>query len=157
MKFEKFFKSVGTHGQVVNRANGDKWLVCNGVGMLVPPGVVNLMGAGSASEIAERIVETLVHADTDDAVVLTKAVLPTADGKPRDIVRVFSDGLDVEVGICNTDFGLLEKSDVRTCEVEIEIDTEGGTSCVNYLVVQDPTGENVVGFIQGVPYEPINN
>ena len=38
MKFEKFVKRVGVHGKIVR--NGDEaWLICNGVGMLVPEGV----------------------------------------------------------------------------------------------------------------------
>lgn len=44
MKFEKFLKGVGTHGEVVTRVNGEKWLVCGGVGMVIPKGVDTLLG-----------------------------------------------------------------------------------------------------------------
>ena len=119
MKFEKFLKGVGTHGQILERDNGDKWLVCGGVGMRVPLGVENVLGAGEVGEKTKSIVEALVKADTDDKVELTRAVI-SKDGKAGDIVRVFGDGLDIEVGIYNADFGLLEKADINLAEVEIE-------------------------------------
>lgn len=31
MKFEKFLKQTGTHGQIYTRDNGDRWLICDGV------------------------------------------------------------------------------------------------------------------------------
>lgn len=146
MKFEKFLKRCGTHGQIVNRNNGDKWLICDGVGMLVPAGVENLLGSGEVGEKTRRIVEALVYADTDDKVELSAAFIPAA-GKPRDIVRIFGDdALDTEVGICNEDYGLLEKSDVRLAEVELEDDEHIG----RFLLVLDRDDE-VIGFISGVP------
>lgn len=144
MKFEKFLKGCGTHGQILERANGDKWLVCGGVGMRVPVGVVNLLGSGEVGEKTKKILEAIVKADTDDKVTLTRATIP-ADGKANDIVRVFEDGLDIEVGIYNVDFGLLEKADVNLAEVEIE-DEDIETK---YLLVLDRE-DVVIGFIQGV-------
>lgn len=152
MKFEKFLKGCGTHGSILTRDNGDKWLVCGGVGMKVPVGVVNLLGSGEVGEKTKDIVEALIKADTDDKVELTRASIP-ADGKASDIVRVFGDGLDIEVGIYNADFGLLEKADVRLAEVEIEDgdtgDNQHSFNGAKYLLVLDPE-DNVVGFIQGV-------
>ena len=147
MKFEKFFKSCGTHGQILTRDNGSKWLVCGGVGMRVPAGVVNLMGSGEVSEKVKNIVNGLVNADHDDKVTLKRAIVP-ADGTASDIVRVFSDGLDIEVGIYNASFGLLEKADINLAEVEIE---DSGDEYLDgkYLVILDRDGD-VIGFIQGV-------
>ena len=147
MKFEKFLKGVGTHGQILERDNGDKWLVCGGVGMRVPLGVENLLGAGEVGEKTKSIVEALVKADTDDKVELTRAVI-SKDGKAGDIVRVFGDGLDIEVGIYNADFGLLEKADINLAEVEIE--DEANTT--KYLLILDHE-DQVIGFIQGKDYE----
>ena len=144
MKFEKFLKGCGTHGQILDRTNGDKWLVCDGVGMKVPVGVVNLLGSGEVGEKTKKILEAIVRADTDDKVSLTRATIP-ADGKAGDIVRVFGDGLDIEVGIYNSDFGLLEKADVNLAEVEIEDD---GTE-TKYLLVLDRE-DQVIGFIEGL-------
>lgn len=147
MKFEKFLKGCGTYGQILERSNGDKWLVCGGVGMIVPAGVVNLMGSGEVSEKVKTLVNGLVNADLDDKVTLTRATI-SADGKASDIVRVFGDGLGIEVGIYNSAFGLLEKADVNLSEVEIE---DSGDEYLDgkYLVILDRNGE-VIGFIQGV-------
>lgn len=144
MKFEKFLKRCGTHGQIVKRDNGDKWLICDGVGMLVPAGVETLLGFGEVGEKTRRIVEALVYADTDDKVELSAAFIP-ADGKPKDIVRIFGDkDLDTDVGIRNEDYGLLEKSDVNLAEVELETDDSIG----RFLLVLDRDDE-LIGFING--------
>lgn len=147
MKFEKFLKSTGIHGQIFTRDNGDRWLICAGVGMKVPVGVVNLMGSGEVPEKIKTLVNGLVKADIDDKVHLTRVTV-SKDGKASDIVRVFGDDLDIEVGIYNADFGLLEKADVNIAEVEIE---ESGDELLDgkYLVILDRDDE-VVGFIQGV-------
>lgn len=151
MKFEKFLKQTGTHGQIFTRDNGTRWLVCGGVGMKVPAGVVNLLGSGEVSEKVKTLVEGLVNADIDDKVKLTKAVLINADGKASDIIRVFSGedmaGDYIEVGIINADFGLLEKADYNLAQVEVE--TEVDYVDAKYLLVLDPDDE-VIGFIQGV-------
>lgn len=146
MKFEKFLKGCGTHGRIVKRENGDTWLICGGVGMKVPAGVITLLGDGveRCGEVC-NLVEAIVRADTDDRIQLTEATLP-ADGKASDIVRVFSDGCD-RVRIRNADFGLLERSDVVLAYLEIEDDDFNVT---RYLLVLDPA-EEVIGFITGVP------
>lgn len=152
MKFEKFLKGCGTHGQILERANGDKWLICAGVGMRVPLGVINLLGSGAVGDKTKNIVEALIKADTDDKVDLMRATL-TKDGKASDIIRVFGDGLDIEVGIYNADFGLLEKADVNLAEVEIEDgdigDDQHSFLSNKYLLILNAEDE-VIGFIQGV-------
>lgn len=146
MKFEKFLKGCGTHGQIVKRENGDKWLVCGGIGMKVPTGVVNLLGAGEVSEETREIVEAIVTADTDDRADLTEAYLPV-DGKASDIIRIFTEWESgYPVKIRNADFGLLEKSDVLLSYLEIEDDD---LNITKFLLVLDPA-EEVIGFITGV-------
>lgn len=146
MKFEKFLKSAGSHGLIFTRTNEDKWLICGGIGMKVPKGV-NLMWSGEVPEKVKDLVIGLVNADTDDKVHLTRAAVP-AGGKASDIVRVFGDELDIEVGISNADFGLLEKTDINLAEVEV---FESGLEYLDgkYLVVLD-TDDEVIGFIHGV-------
>lgn len=144
MKFEKFLKGCGTHGQILTRENGEKWLVCGGVGMRVPRGVENLLGAGEVGEKTKALVEGIVKADTDDKVYLTRATV-TADGKASDIIRVFGDDLTLEVGIYNADFGLLEKKDIFLAEAEIDEDDD----TTKFLLILD-TEDEVIGFIQGV-------
>ena len=148
MKFEKFLKSVGTHGQIYTRDNGDRWLICGGVGMKVPVGVVNLLGSGEVPEKVKTLVEALIMADTDDRVTLTRAMI-AKDGKASDIIRVFGDNLDIEVGIFNGAFGLLEKSDVNLAEVEIEAEDNEYLDETKFLLILD-NGDEVVGFIEGV-------
>lgn len=147
MKFEKFLKGCGAYGQILDRDNGDRWLICAGVGMKIPVGVTSLLGSGEVSEKVKNLVEGLIKADTYDKVHLTRATV-SADGKASDIVRVFGDDLYIEVGIRNADFGLLEKADVNIAEVEIE---ESGDILHDgkYLVILDRDDE-VIGYIRGV-------
>ena len=149
MKFEKFLKGCGTHGQILERSNGDKWLICGGVGMKVPTGVINLLGSGVVDDTTKTIIEAIIKADTDDKVELIRASLEK-DGKASDIIRVFGDNLDIEVGISNSDFGLLEKGDINLAEVEIE-DMSGyaNRDDVKFLIILDYE-DSVIGFIQGV-------
>lgn len=153
MKFEKFLKGCGTHGQILERANGDKWLICGGVGMKVPTGVINLLGSGVVGDKTKTIIEAIIKADTDDKVELIRASLEK-DGKASDIIRVFGDNLDIEVGIYNGDFGLLEKADVNLAEAEIEdgdIDDPQYSHFISrkYLLILN-SEDDVIGFIQGV-------
>ena len=152
MKFEKFLKGCGTHGQILERSNGDKWLICGGVGMKVPNGVINLLGSGVIGDKTKTIIEAIIKADTDDKVELVRASLEK-DAKANDIIRVFGDGLDIEVGIYNSDFGLLEKADINLAEVEIENgdidDPQHSFIGRKYLLILD-TEDVVIGFIQGV-------
>lgn len=145
MKFEKFLKSVGTHGLIYTRQNGESWLICADVGMKIPLGVNNLLGVGEAPEKVKELIEALIRADVSDKVELTRATI-TADGKASDIVRIFGDNLDIEVGIYNGNFGLLEKADVNLAEVEIEDDDRLDED--KYLLVLDHNDE-VIGFIKG--------
>ena len=142
MKFEKFLKSTGTHGIVIERNESEKWLVCGGVGMVIPEGVDNLLGIPTASNYVGTV-RALANAEYDDPVTLKEAILLDPTGNAKAIYRVFETSLGDTVGIINADYGLLEKSD-RLGYGEIE--TEGET--VKYLLVYD-YNDNVVGFITG--------
>lgn len=149
MKFEKFVKGCGTHGMIVKRENGDKWLVCDNVGMKVPAGVVNLLGAGEVSEKTRELLEEIVLADPYERVELTEATL-TKDGRASDIIRVFSDGFN-RVRISNANFGLLEKSDVNLAYFEYKYVDDDFNELINrFLLVEDPVSE-IIGFITGIP------
>lgn len=156
MKFEKFLKSVGTHGEVIAVTEHEKWLVCDGVGMVIPRGVDNLLGTESKREYAS-IVDVISTAEPDDIVRLTRAVMPRADGKASDIYRIFTtdSGLD-EIGITNADFGLIEKRDILSYfEIVIDCDEEGNpvpedkVKTIKYILVFNHA-EEIVGFITGV-------
>ena len=148
MKFEKFFKSVGTHGLIVKRNDAENWLVCGNAGMKIPRGVNNF---GVSCE-PEPIFKAIVNSTSDDDILtLKEAVIFEPDGKASDIVRVFETELGDRVGIYNADYGLLEKKDYLTyLEVESESKTNPGKSITTKLVVvRDQKGE-VVGFIGGM-------
>lgn len=143
MKFEKFLKQTGTHGTVVELNESEKWLVCAGVGMVIPHGVDNLLGTPITSEYAS-IVNVLSNADYDEPVTLKEAILLDPTGNAKSIYRVFETDLGDTIGIINADYGLLEKSDLLGYS---EIETEDGKT-VKYLLVYDYNG-NIVGFITG--------
>lgn len=141
MKFSKFFKRTDARGHIVTTKTGDKWLMCDNVAMLVPPGV-NCLGADITE--AKPMFEAIVTADTEDDILeLYRAELP-ADGKSKDIVRIFKTENADEIRITNADFGLLDRSD-RLVYLEIEDDVESHV----FVLVTDRTGDEILGFIEG--------
>lgn len=148
MKFEKFLKGVGTHGEVVTRENGEKWLVCGGVGMVIPKGVDTLLG-GEWPKDYGSIVDVLADAEYDDPLVLKEAVIFNPRGNASSIYRVFETELGETVGIINGDFGLLEKRDLLGYgEIELPAEGDNEARTVKYVLVYDPKG-TIQGFITG--------
>lgn len=139
MKFEKFVKRIGVHGKIVK--DGDKpWLICNGVGMLVPEGVKPF---GNVDE-PTSLMRMILNADIDDdELMLSRASLPYADSKPADIVRVFKTEAGEEIGISNENFGLIEKDD-RLVYLEVEISDD---NVEKFILVTDRMSNTTVGFI----------
>ena len=139
MKFEKFVKRVGVHGKIFS--NGDEaWLICNGVGMLVPEGVKPFGDVNEPNDLIKAILKADIE---DDELSLSRASLPYADSKPAEIVRVFKTELDDEIGIRNENFGLIEKND-RLVYLEIET-SENNTE--KFILVTDRVGNKIIGFI----------
>lgn len=63
-----------------------------------------------SEETIKRIINGI--GNTVDA-TLEKAVMPIADGKIKDCVRVYqSEDGSISLPICNDDYGLIEKSDI---------------------------------------------
>lgn len=153
MKFEKFLKGVGTHGEVIERNESEKWLVCGGVGMVIPRGVDNLLGVARDKDYAS-IVEVIANAELDDPLTLKEAIILNPRGNASSIYRVFETDLGETVGIINGDYGLLEKKDLLGYgEIEIPAKYEGDEiveeeMTVKYVLVYDQTG-NIQGFITG--------
>lgn len=147
MKFEKFFKSAGTHGLIVKKSEVETWLVCGGVGMKIPDGVNNLGVNEDPDEIFKAIVNSYSE---NDLLVLKEAILKDPEGKANDIIRVFETDLGDRIGIYNGSYGLLEKKD-RLSYLEIEednSDNEEETKISKFIVVRDYNNE-VIGFIAG--------
>lgn len=147
MKFEKFFKSVGTHGLIVKKSEVESWLLCGGVGMKIPLGVNNL----GVSVDPEPLFKAIVNSEPDDDYLeLEAAILRDADGKANDIIRIFETDIGDRVGIWNKEYGLLEKKD-RLTYLEVEADDpnhEGKTIVSKIVVVREHNGD-VIGFITG--------
>lgn len=153
MKFEKFLKGCGTHGEVIERNEAEKWLVCGGVGMVIPHGVDNLLGSSKDREYAS-IVDVIANAELDDKLTLVDAVLLDPTGNAGSIYRVFESEFGERVGIINAYYGLLEKKDLLGYgEIEIPAKYEGDAiveeeKTIKYILVYDPQG-NIQGFITG--------
>ena len=148
MKFEKFLKQTGTHGTVIEVNESEKWLVCDGVGMVIPRGVDNLLGT-PIDRNCTTIVDALANVEYDDPVKLVKAVLLDATGNAKAIYRVFETDLGDTVGIINADYGLLEKSDLLGYgEIESENIVTKETETIKYLLVYNYEGK-ISGFITG--------
>ena len=148
MKFEKFLKGVGTHGEVIERNEAEKWLVCGGVGMVIPRGVDNLLGTTRDKEYAS-IVEVIANAELDDSLKLVDAVLLDPTGNAGSIYRIFESELGEKVGIINADYGLLEKKDLLGYgEIEVPATEDKDAFIVKYVLVFDRSGK-LQGFITG--------
>ena len=147
MKFEKFFKSAGTHGLIVKKSEAESWLLCGGVGMKIPEGVNNL----GVNKEPDDLFRAIVNSNSeDDLLVLREAVLMDPEGKANDIIRIFETDLGDRIGIYNASYGLLEKKD-RLSYLEIEEDdpdNEDETKISKFIVVRDYNNE-VIGFIAG--------
>lgn len=139
MKFEKFVKRVGVHGKIV-RNDDEAWLICNGVGMLVPEGVKPFGDVKEPNDLIKAILKADIE---DDELSLFRASLPYADSKPAEIVRVFKTDLDDEIGIRNENFGLIEKDD-RLVYLEIETSED---NVEKFILVTDRVGNKIIGFI----------
>lgn len=147
MKFEKFFKSAGTHGLIVKKSEAETWLLCGGVGMKIPDGVNNL----GVNKDPDALFKAIVNSNSeDDILVLKEAILKDPEGKANDIIRVFETDLGDRVGIYNAAYGLLEKKD-RLTYLEIEEDDpdhENETKISKFIVVRDYDNA-AIGFIAG--------
>lgn len=145
MKFEKFFKSAGTHGLIVKKSEVESWLLCEGVGMKIPTGVNNL---GVSSEPTDMFKAVVGSNSEDDILTLVEAVIRDPEGKANDIIRVFETGLGDRIGIYNASYGLIERKD-RLTYLEIEADNENGvTKTYKFIVVRNSKNEPI-GYIAG--------
>lgn len=150
MKFEKFYKAIGTHGTIVEFDNGEKWLIGDNVGMVVPAGVNTLGIKADVTAILKAIAES--DEDDFDALILTAAELKP-DGKAKDIVRIFETYYDEKtVSIRNDQFGLLEKSD-KLSYLEIDIPVPDSEDAIvkteKYMIVRN-LGNNIIGYIADI-------
>lgn len=117
MKFTKFVKSLASEGVIyeTNQILEKRWLASVSVLMAIPDTVRSVTASDikEAPETIKRIINGI--GNTVDA-TLEKAVMPIADGKIKDCLRVYqSEDGGISLPICNDDnddYGLIEKSDI---------------------------------------------
>ena len=112
MKFEKFVKTLASSGIIYERGIfRERWLASPSALMLIPIGTRSVTGI-AIQEMPEAIDKMIGQVGCTEPVLLRKAVMPFADGKIKDCVRVFAnDATDVHIAISNDDWSLIEKSD----------------------------------------------
>ena len=111
MKFEKFLKMTAGRGVIVDREDGEKWLLFDGVLMRIPDGV-NIIAAlrMEESEFITRIFQEYAR-DNCAGSELTGAELDPPDASASKVMRIFTDNDGGEIGISNKYFGLIERGD----------------------------------------------
>lgn len=111
MKFEKFLKMTAGHGVIVERKDGEKWLLFDGVLMRIPEGV-NIIAALRMDE-PQFISNIFGEYDYENisTTELTNAILPTPDASASKVIRIFTDSDGGEIGVTNKYFGIIEKGD----------------------------------------------
>ncbi|MEN6618157.1 MAG: hypothetical protein ABFC28_01435 [Rikenellaceae bacterium] len=123
MKFEKFVKSLGVHGVIHERKNGERWI--NGLTAIMKiPDIVTGVMAKAITEMPEALEDYVNYEQAGIPCYLAKAIMPSGDSGIKDCVRIFkSEDGRFECGIRNIDFALIEKSD----QVEMYIGTNTDT------------------------------
>lgn len=109
MKFEKFLKMTAGKGVIVEYADGEKWLLFDGVLVKIPDGM-NVIAALRMDE--PQFVKHIFDEYDDENIStaeLTNAILPEPDAPASKIVRIWKDADGGEIGIENKYFGIIEK------------------------------------------------
>lgn len=132
MKFEKFAKKAVPHAACVTVGNS-KYLAYNGVYARIPEWCGSI---GIESNENEELDDFCNYADRSDCEAsLTKAYLLDADGKAKDIVRVFSDEDGGKVEISNEHYALIEKTDM--CVIATNEDGKNALLVGKYADIDD--------------------
>lgn len=125
MKFTKFVKSLASEGVIYesNPLVEKRWLASSSVLMAIPD-TVRSVTASDIKEAPETIKRIINGVGSSVDAVLAKAVMPIADGKIKDCVRIYSseDGT-ISLSISNDDYGLIEKSDITEILYRYNSDT----------------------------------
>ena len=139
MKFERFVKKTMPYGETL-KVDNEAWLSNGVVAMAIPKGS-GLFGVESDKK--EGLEYILNKCDWGYSYAeLSKALLKEADGKAKDIIRVFSDG-ESEVAISNDNFSLIEKSDC--CLIANDADGKGIALLIGkYASVEDFVVDGVI-------------
>lgn len=114
MKFEKFVKSLATKGVIyeTDQFLEKRWL--SSLSVLMPiPDTIRSITASDIKEAPETIRYIINEAGYTVDAALAKAIMPVADGKIKDCVRIYqSEGGEISIPISNDDYGLIDKADI---------------------------------------------
>ena len=133
MKFEKFVKTLASTGVIYERGIfKERWLASQTCYMMVPLGTRSVTAQG-IFEMPKNIDAMIDSVGNTEPVQLRKAIMPYADGKIKDCIRIFAnDATDVHIAISNDDWSLIEKSDYT----EILYEYEDGKAVAKALLVE---------------------
>lgn len=145
MKFEKFLKMTAGRGVIVDREDGEKWLLFDGVLMRIPEGV-NIIAALRMDE--PQFISDIFEEYEDENIStaeLTNTILPTPDASALKVIRVFTDNDGGKFGISNKYFGLIEKGN----DIVSVYDEEYSSTMPTALLILTGYGDNeeIAGII----------
>lgn len=150
MKFTKFVKSLASEGVIyeTNQILEKRWLASVSVLMAIPDTVRSVTASDikEAPETIKRIINGI--GNTVDA-TLEKAIMPVADGKIKDCVRVYqSEDGGISLPICNDDYGLIENLDITEILYHYENDNPVSDALLIKKAGMIPTDDyELVGII----------
>lgn len=114
MKFEKFVKSLATKGVIyeTDQFLEKRWL--SSLSVLMPiPDTIRSITASDIKEAPETIRDIINEAGYTVDAVLAKVIMPVADSKIKDCVRIYqSEDGEVSIPISNDDYGLIDRADI---------------------------------------------
>ena len=133
MKFDKFVKTRASTGVIYERGIfKERWLASQTCYMMVPLGTRSVTAQG-IFEMPKNIDAMIDSVGNTEPAQLRKAIMPYADGKIKDCIRIFAnDATDVHIAISNDDWSLIEKSDYT----EILYEYEDGKPVAKALLVE---------------------
>lgn len=131
MKFEKFFKSVGTHFNVLEGG----WIQYQNLLVKIPVTIQHLFTEHGANmpEYAEEVLDEFSE-DYSEPCEISGARLPYPEARAKDIERVFRVANGTEISISNSVFSLIESGD----STELTYDDDEGAKA---LIVSSGYGD----------------
>lgn len=153
MKFEKFVKSLGVHGVIHERPNGERWISGAWESMKIPENVTGIM-AKAISNMPVTIEDYINYEHSAVPCELFRAYMPAGDSAIKDCIRIFkTQDNQFECGIRNNDYTLIEKSDVVEMYIGVNNDTfeEEPKALLIKRFVADISDPELVGLI--LPYK----
>lgn len=111
MKFEKFVKSLASSGIIYERKNGERYLASPTVLMRIPNDIKSITGL-DILPLPDNIEKIITSIGCTEECHLSEAIMPYADGKIKDCIRVYRSLYEhIPLAISNDDYSLIDKKD----------------------------------------------